>query len=153
MGYAPNAQHNKNSQLHGCLGAVMANENLAMTACPHCGGQAPVRKVKNSPLLYLACSCGTHKSSSAAFQEKLQKAVSGISESESENNPANSENLGTEWSPTIKTQSAPLLGASENQQNQPEPQNTATKGGILKKVAGFSLLLLAVGGLVLKVAK
>ena len=131
----------------------MANDNLAMTSCPHCGEQAPVRKTKNSALMYLACKCGTIRSSSPAFQEKLQKAVSGIPESEPENNPENSENLGTEWSPTIKTQSAPLLGQSENQQNQPEPQNTATKGGILKKVAGFSLLLLAVGGLVLKVAK
>jgi hypothetical protein len=131
----------------------MANDNLAMTTCPHCGEQAPVRKIKNSPLLYLACKCGTHKSSSTAFQEKLQKAVSGIPESESGNNPENSEVSGTEWNPTIKTQSAPLLGGSENQQNQPTDENTAPKGGILKKVAGFSLLLLAVGGLVLKVAK
>lgn len=111
-----------------------------------------MRKVKNSPLLYLACACGTHRSNSPAFQEKLQKAISGIQENDLEAIPENSGKNPETWSPTIATQSAPLLGNSEIT-NQPEPQKTAAKGGTLKIIAGFGLLLLAVGGLALKVAK
>jgi hypothetical protein len=132
----------------------MAGEALATMACDSCGNPAAlVKKTGNSRLLYLHCKCGVQRSSGQIFQQKLQNAISGISEQVSEivseNIPKNSE----DWRPDITTQSAPLAGISEINKPEPEQAPTVPKGKTAKKIAGFGLFALALLGMAIKVAK
>lgn len=129
----------------------MAGEPLAKLACANCGNpEALVKKTGNSRLLYLHCKCGVQRSSGAAFQLKLQNAVSGISENVSETISENIPKISEDWKPDITTQSAPLAGISEINKPAEVAPATVKTGTTAKKVAGFGLFALAALGLAVK---
>lgn len=81
----------------------MAGEILGHIECDGCGQTANIKKLKNSPLLYLHCKqCGMDRRSGAALQAKWQAA---IDSPQSLDNPQDSpENQGgVEWSPSRET--------------------------------------------------
>ena len=132
----------------------MAGDALATMRCDKCGNEAAqIKKTKNSPLLYVHCSCGLTRSSGKMFQEKLQNAIKGISENVQTPVSEIVQEISEDWRPDITTQSAPLKGISEINQPTPEQAPTVPKGKTAKKVAGFGLFALALLGLAFKVAK
>lgn len=129
----------------------MAGEALATMNCTSCGKPgAAVKKTKNSPLLYLHCSCGCNRSSAEVFQKKLRDAVSGIPEAVSENIPENSEIDPGHWKPTIATQTAKTLEIPETNNQPATGTETAPKSKSLKKIAGFTLFALGAVGFAMK---
>lgn len=132
----------------------MAGEPLAKMTCVNCGNtEALVKKTGNSRYLYLHCTCGVQRSSGAAFQQKLQNAISGVSENISETVSEKIPKISEDWKPDITTQSAPLAGISEINQPAQVAQQTVPKGNAAKKVAGIGLFALAALGLAFKVLR
>lgn len=135
-------------------GWPMAGDALATIRCDKCENPAAqIKKTKNSPLLYVHCSCGLTRSSGKIFQEKLQNAIKGISENVQTETSEIVQEISEDWKPDITTQSAPLKGISEINQSTPEQAPTVPKDKTAKKVAGFGLFALALLGLAFKVAK
>ena len=129
----------------------MAGDALATMNCTVCGKPgAAVKKTKNSPALYLHCSCGCHRSSAPVFQQKLRNAVSGIPETVSENIPEISDGDPGHWKPTVQTQTAKPLEISEINQPQPQSAAAAPTSKSLKKIAGFTLFALGAIGFAFK---
>ncbi|WP_345857392.1 hypothetical protein [Shewanella algae] len=123
----------------------MAGEALGYISCDGCGGDAAIKKLGNSELLYLHCKqCGCDRRSGAMVQEKWQAAINGsqLPESlEATQDP--------DWKPTPETHKNTPAPVLENPENNTE-QNPENSGG---KTIGFAVSLLAIAGLIFKAAR
>lgn len=95
----------------------MANPVLAEIICDGCGNQASIKKLNNSPLLYLHCkTCGMDRRSGQQLQAKWQAAIDGKSDLPAVIEGAEQdEKLGAEWKPPVEEK--PEGEAEDNKEN------------------------------------
>ncbi|BAJ02163.1 hypothetical protein [Shewanella violacea] len=80
----------------------MSNPILATIECDGCTGDASIKKLNNSPLLYLHCkTCGMDRRSGKQLQAKWQAAIDGKSDLPAVIEKA--ESLADEWSPPAES--------------------------------------------------
>ncbi|WP_394131663.1 hypothetical protein [Shewanella maritima] len=125
----------------------MAGEPLACVECDACGGQGVIKKLSNSPLLYLHCkSCGCDRRSGKRLQAKWNAAISNSALEDDTQTASNPES--DEWQPTRQTQSAPQVGehipADEVEPKQDNP---------IKSVITITAVLLGIAGMLVKATR
>jgi len=119
----------------------MAGEILGHIECDGCGQNAGIKKISNSPLLYLHCKkCGMDRRSGAALQAKWQAAIDSPQSLDTAQDPTENQG-GVEWSPSRETHTnkhvsnPEFIPASEDENAEnPEP---ITGRNILTGVAVF----------------
>lgn len=90
----------------------MSKAILGVIKCEGCGNDAGIKKLSNSPLLYLHCKkCGCDRRSGKDLQAKWQAAIDnpGALPSQGEKVPSQGVTVmqnGDEWSPNHQTQKA-----------------------------------------------
>jgi len=119
----------------------MAGEILGHIECDGCGQNAGIKKISNSPLLYLHCKkCGMDRRSGAALQAKWQAAIDSPQSLDGAQDDAVKDD-GKDWAPSRTThtnktaENSEFIPASElDDAENPEP---ITGRNILTGVAVF----------------
>ncbi|MCS6211260.1 hypothetical protein [Shewanella baltica] len=119
----------------------MAGEILGQIECDGCGQNAGIKKISNSPLLYLHCKkCGMDRRSGAALQAKWQAAIDSPQSLDGAQDDAVKDD-GKDWAPSRTThtnktaENSEFIPASElDDAENPEP---ITGRNILTGVAVF----------------
>jgi hypothetical protein len=124
----------------------MANEILGNIVCDGCGGNAGVKKLGNSPLLYLHCKkCGCDRRSGAQLQQKWRAAIDAGADLIAGNSASEPEkiqdvppgSLGEKnWAPRIENKNP------ENSESELEKSEISTKGVIVGGIGILSMLAL-----------
>lgn len=127
----------------------MSKAILGVIKCEGCGNDAGIKKLSNSPLLYLHCKkCGCDRRSGKDLQAKWQTAI---------DNPGGAEvpqelpqQNGEEWSPNHQTQKAHKTDIAEFSPES-DPEITETNPGVSAKgVLTGAAVVAAIFGMLLK---
>lgn len=127
----------------------MANEILGHIDCDGCGGQAGVKKLNNSDLLYLHCKkCGMDRRSGKALQDKWRSAIGApeLPVMAGDEKP-------DEWKPNHQTHSKPSPGNSEfiPASETENPEETGKSN--FKEVATNAAVFVAILGMFIKAVR
>ncbi|ABV36803.1 hypothetical protein Ssed_2194 [Shewanella sediminis HAW-EB3] len=111
----------------------MANPILVTIQCDACGGDASVKKLNNSPLLYLHCkTCGMDRRSGKQLQAKWQAAIDG--KSGLPDAPEQAESVEGEWSPPVEDK------PESNAEDKPENSGISGKSVAVGTIGVLSVL-------------
>ncbi|QLE85573.1 hypothetical protein FLM48_11080 [Shewanella sp. Scap07] len=123
----------------------MAGEPLAHIECDGCGNQAAIKKLSNSPLLYLHCKkCGCDRRSGERVQAKWQQAV--------ESPHSLDDKQESDWSPSRETHKNNPENSGDLEQNEDNQDNGTESFQVKKVITGVSVFL-AISGMLFKAIK